>query len=207
MKVVKTKISLAICVLISILVTTGCTVSTQPSSNLPSPDPSPSTEQVKDLGDEFRVIADASCQMARETGVTERADGTTTRSVLVPDIYAYKDFFAAVISDTGGQEPIWTIEDFASCVDFINYVMAEEIGSEYEILVSGDLEAGLIRSEYVVEDFGSVSMDYVVKDGLFVEVLVTSPDSTTKIYIEYGAPSEQDIQYFREAIDLWVSSN
>jgi hypothetical protein len=145
--------------------------------------------------------------MARETGVTERADGTTFRSVLVPDIYAYKDFFAAIISDTGGQEPIWTIEDFASCVDFINYAMAEEIGSEYEILLSGDLDAGLIRSEQVVADFGSVFMDYVVKDGLFAEVLVTSPDSTTKIYIEYGAPSEQDIQYFREAIDLWVSSN
>ena len=207
MNFMKTKLSFAICVLIAILVTTGCTVNTQPSSNLPSPVPSPSTEQVEDIGDEFRVIADASCQMARETGVTERADGTNTRSVLVPDIYAYNDFFAAVISDTCGQEPIWTIEDFASCVDFINYVMAEEVGSEYEILVSGDLEAGLIRSEYVVDDFGSVFMDYVVKDGVFVEVLVTSPDSKTKIYIEYGTPSEQDIQYFRDAIDLWLSSN
>jgi hypothetical protein len=206
-KPVKMKLGLAICVLISIFVTTGCAVNTQTSLNPPSPTPSASADEVKDIGDEFRAIADASCQLARETGVTERADGTTSRSVLVPDIYAYNDFFAAVVSDAGGQEPIWTVEDFASCVDFINYVMAEESGSEYEILLSGDLDSGLIRSEYVVDDSSSVLMDYVVKDGVFVEVLVTSPDSSTKIFIEYGAPSDQDIQYFREAIDLWLSSN
>ena len=204
-KNVKKKLSVAISLVLGIVVTTGCAAIDSPSSILPSALPSPSAEQAADLVDEFRMIADASCEMAREIGVTERADGTNLRSVLVPESYSYNDFFAAVISDSGGQEPIWTIEDFISCVDYINFIMAEEGGSEYEISLSGNIADGLIRSEYEVDDYGTVVMDYVVRDGVFVEVMITSPESTSNVYIEYGTPSEQDIESFREAIDIWIA--
>ncbi len=192
----------------SILATSGCTASTTPSSNLPSSSPSALAELDSDLRNEFRLIADASCQKARDIGVTERgADGTTTRLVLVPDTLLYKDFFAAVISDTGGKEPIWTVEDFISCLDSVNFLMAEEVGAEYEISVSGNQADGLIRSEYVVDDVVVVTRDYLVRDGVFVEVVVTSPDSSAKILIDYGTPADPDIVYFREAIDLWLAGS
>ncbi len=194
--------------LFAILSTSGCTASTTPSSNLPVSSPSAPAELESDLRNEFRQIADASCQKARDIGVTERgADGTTTRLVLVPETFLYKDFFAAVISDTGGQEPIWTVEDFISCLDSVNFLMAEEVGAEYEISVSGNQADGLIRSEYVVDDLLVVTRDYLVRNGVFVEVVVTSPDSSTKILIDYGTPAEQDIVYFREAIDLWLAGS
>jgi hypothetical protein len=44
-----------------------------------------------------------------------------------------------------------------------------------------------------------------VPDGVFVEVMITSPESTSNVYIEYGTPSEQDIESFREAIDIWIA--
>jgi hypothetical protein len=197
----------AIFVLAGCLVITGCNSGTVPDSTLPSAQPDALVEAVGDLVDEFRMIADASCEMAREIGVTERAEGTTLRLVFVPEAYSYNDFFAAVVSDSGGQEPIWTTEDFMSCVDSINFILAEEGGSEYEISVSGNLADGLIRSVYEVEDYGQIVSDYVVRNGVFVEAVVASPESTSKIYIEYGTPSDDDIASFREAIDMWIAGN
>jgi hypothetical protein len=112
-----------------------------------------------------------------------------------------------VISDTGGQEPIWTVEDFISCLDSVNFLMAEEVGAEYEISLSGNQSDGLIRSEYAVDDLVVVTRDYLVRNGVFVEVVVTSPDSSAKILIDYGTPAEQDIVFFREAIDLWLAGS
>jgi hypothetical protein len=125
--------------------------------------------------------------------------------VLLPVSYLYNDFFAAVVNDEGGVEPIWTPEDFVACLDYVSFAMAEESGSEYEISLTGDLDAGLIRSEQPVADSDPYIMDYVIKDGLIVEVTTTFGESITKVSIEYGIPSETDIESFREAIDLWLA--
>lgn len=186
------------------MILTGCVSDRVANPALPDSLPSAPALEVLDIDQEFRSIASASCGKAYEIGVTEQIVGSTTRSVLVPETYLYNDFFAAVISDEGGQEPIWTPEDFVACLDFVNYSMAEEVGAEYEILVSGDAENGLFRTEQIFDEFGTLVMDYVVKDGVFVEVTVSSPDSSTQVLVVYGTPTETDIVYFREAIDLWL---
>jgi hypothetical protein len=121
--------------------------------------------------------------------------------------YLYNDFFAAVVNDDGGVEPIWSTESFAVCIDYINFMMTEESGSEYELLVSGDIASGSLKSEYFVEDYGTIVTNYEVKEGVFQEVRTKSPDSESVTLVEYGTPSEQDIERFREAIDLFLATN
>ena len=111
-----------------------------------------------------------------------------------------------MVNDDGGVEPIWSTEVFSVCIDHINFLMAEDSDSEYEVLVSGDLAAGNLRAEYEVADFGTIVSDYVVEDGVFVEVRTKSPDTESVTVAEYGTPSEADIESFREAIDLFLAS-
>lgn len=200
----RTKVALPL--LASVLLLAGCISDSAPASLEPSPLPDSPASENTDLAQGFRLIADTSCQMSYDIGVTEIVLGTTNRSVMVPEAYIYNDFFAAVISDEGGLEPIWSPDNFVSCFDYVNFVSAEEVGAEYEILLSGDLDSGLITSEYKLEESGSIIMNYVVKDGVFVRVTVTSPSSTTEYIIKYGLPSETDIAYFQEAIDSWLAS-
>jgi hypothetical protein len=186
----------------------GCAAGSIPETSSPStsPTPSASAEENIDLSEEFRKIAKVSCDRAYEEGVTERSEGSTDRLVLLPVSYLYNDFFAAVVNDDGGVEPIWSTEVFSVCIDHINFLMAEDSDSEYEVLVSGDLAAGNLRAEYEVADFGTIVSDYVVKDGVFVEVRTKSPDTESVTVAEYGTPSEADIESFREAIDLFLAS-
>lgn len=186
----------------------GCAAGSVPETSSPSTSPSPSAsaEENIDLSEEFRKIAKVSCDRAYEEGVTERSEGSTDRLVLLPVSYLYNDFFAAVVNDDGGVEPIWSTEVFSVCIDHINFLMAEDSDSEYEVLVSGDLATGNLRSEYEVADFGTIVSDYVVKDGVFVEVRTKSPDTESVTVAEYGTPSEADIESFREAIDLFLAS-
>jgi hypothetical protein len=120
--------------------------------------------------------------------------------------YLYNDFFAAVVNDEGGVEPIWSTEIFSACADHINFLMAEESNSEYEIQVSGDLAGGKLRAEYQGGDYGTIVTDYVVVDGFFVEVTTNSAEAKQATVLEYGTPSEADIESFREAIDLFLSN-
>jgi hypothetical protein len=186
----------------------GCAAGSVPETSSPSTSPSPSAsaEENIDLSEEFRKIAKVSCDKAYEEGVTERSESSTDRLVLLPVSYLYNDFFAAVVNDDGGVEPIWSTEVFSVCIDHINFLMAEDSDSEYEVLVSGDLAAGNLRAEYEVADFGTIVSDYVVKDGVFVEVRTKSPDTESVTVAEYGTPSEADIESFREAIDLFLAS-
>jgi hypothetical protein len=203
-KRLKSTLSLAL----GVFFLTGCTTGSLPGTSSPSSSPSSSaaTEANPDLSEDFREIAKTSCDKAYEEGVTERVEGRADRLVLLPVSYLYNDFFAAVVNDDGGVEPIWSTEFFSVCMDYINFMMAEESGSEYEILVSGDLANGTLRSEYEVADYGSIVSDYVVEDGVFVEVRTTSPESESVTIVEYGTPSEADIESFREAIDLFLAS-
>jgi hypothetical protein len=186
----------------------GCAAGSLPETSSPSTSPSPSAsaEENVDLSEEFRKIAKVSCDKAYEEGVTERSESSTDRLVLLPVSYLYNDFFAAVVNDDGGVEPIWSTEVFSVCIDHINFLMAEDSDSEYEVLVSGDLAAGNLRAEYEVADFGTIVSDYVVEDGVFVEVRTKSPDTESVTVAEYGTPSEADIESFREAIDLFLAS-
>jgi hypothetical protein len=186
----------------------GCAAGSLPETSSPSTSPSPSAsaEGNVDLPEEFRKIAKVSCDKAYEEGVTERSESSTDRLVLLPVSYLYNDFFAAVVNDDGGVEPIWSTEVFSVCIDHINFLMAEDSDSEYEVLVSGDLAAGNLRAEYEVADFGTIVSDYVVEDGVFVEVRTKSPDTESVTVAEYGTPSEADIESFREAIDLFLAS-
>ena len=183
---------------------TGCVAEAIPPSASPN-EPSESSVPV-DLAKEFRSIADASCQMAYEIGVTEVVVGAPNRLVLFPESYSYNDFSAAVVSDDGDGAPIWSTEDFVVCVDSINYSMAEEGGSQYELIISGDLDAGKLRSEYSVEGYGLVVTDYTVRDGVIIEVKSSFEDSQTVTEVQYGLPSEQDMEHFRNAIDAFLSS-
>jgi hypothetical protein len=171
----------------------------------PSPSSSAGEQGSSELNVEFRKIAKVSCDKAYEEGVTERSDVSADRLVLLPVSYLYNDFFAAVVNDEGGVEPIWSTEIFSVCIDYINFLMAEESNSEYEITVSGDLAGGTLRTEYQVDDFGTIVSDYVIEDGLFVEVRTKSPETESVTLVEYGTPSEADIEAFREAIDLFLS--
>jgi hypothetical protein len=179
---------------------------TETSSPKPLPSDSPSSEENVDLTKSFREIAKTSCDRAYEEGVTERIQGQTDRLVLLPASYLYNDFFAAVVNDDGGVEPIWSTEMFSVCIDHINFLMAEESDSKYEIFVSGDLAKGVLQSEYKASENGIIVMDYVIKDGVFAEVRTNSPETEYVTLINYGTPSEADIESFREAIDLFLAS-
>jgi hypothetical protein len=193
---------LALTIVVTLL--TGCASVAIPGDS--SPKPSLSADEIgsSTLSLEFQKIAKASCDRAYDEGVTERVDGIADRLVLLPVSYLYNDFFAAVVNDEGGVEPIWSTEIFSVCIDHINFLMAEESNSEYEIVVSGDLAGGNLRSEYEVDDYGTIVTEYVVEDGFFVEVRTQSPETKSVTAVEYGTPSEEDIQSFREAIDLFL---
>jgi hypothetical protein len=184
----------------------GCASVAVPSDSSPLPSLSAEAIDTSTLALEFQKIAESSCNRAYDEGVTERVDGIANRLVLLPVRYLYNDFFAAVVNDDGGVEPIWSTEVFSACVDHINFLMAEESKSEYEIQVSGDLSSGALRVEYQVDDYGTVVTDYFVDDGFFVEVRTKSPETKPTTVLEYGTPSEADIESFREAIDLFLSS-
>jgi len=77
-----------------------------------------------ELDREFRVFADASCQRTNEIVVTETIIGSSARLVLVPESPACKGFTAAVVTNEGGETPIWSTKDFAVCVDSVNYSAA-----------------------------------------------------------------------------------
>ncbi len=185
----------------------GCTAEA-PQATTPSvttTTPSASADVDVDLDKEFRTIVDASCDRAYEIGVTESVGGTDTRLVLVPVAFAYNDFTAAVVNNDAGLTPIWSTEEFAVCIDSINFSMSEEGGSEYAITVSGDLAGGQLRSEYIVDDYGTFITDYVVVDGLITEVTSTTPESTSAKTIRYGMPSDADVRHFQGAIDAFLA--
>lgn len=186
----------------------GCAPEAANVVTTPSPTADATTPVVVDvdLDAQFRTIVDASCDMAYEVGVTETLVGKDSRLVLVPQSEAYNDFTAAVVNDSGGITPIWSTEEFAVCIDSINFSMSEDGGSTYAIAVSGDLAAGTLRSEYSVEDYGTFITDYVIVDGLITEVTSQTPGATTVKTIRYGMPSDVDIEHFREAIDAFMAS-
>jgi hypothetical protein len=184
----------------------GCASVATPSDSSPLPSSSADAIDASTLALEFQKIAASSCDRAYDEGVTERVDGIANRLVLLPVSYLYNDFFAAVVNDEGGVEPIWSTEIFSACADHINFLMAEESNSEYEIQVSGDLAGGKLRAEYQGGDYGTVVTDYVVVDGFFVEVTTNSAEAKQATVLEYGTPSEADIESFREAIDLFLSN-
>jgi hypothetical protein len=199
--------TVAVAVAIGLLVA-GCTTDPTPSPDAPTSTPKASeTPGVPvDLATEFRSIVDASCDRAYELGITESVEGSDTRLVLVPQAQAYNDFTAAAVNNDIGLTPIWSTEDFAVCIESINYSMSEDGGSVYGNVVTGDLASGKLRSEYVVEDYGVFVSDYVVVDGFIVEVTSTTPDSTTSTAVRYGMPSDGDLEHFRDAIDSFLAS-
>jgi hypothetical protein len=184
----------------------GCASVATPSDSSPLPSSSADAIDASTLALEFQKIAASSCDRAYDEGVTERVDGIANRLVLLPVSYLYNDFFAAVVNDEGGVEPIWSTEIFSACADHINFLMAEESNSEYEIQVSGDLAGGKLRAEYQGGDYGTIVTDYVVVDGFFVEVTTNSAEAKQATVLKYGTPSEADIESFREAIDLFLSN-
>jgi hypothetical protein len=184
----------------------GCASVATPSDSSPLPSSSADAIDASTLALEFQKIAASSCDRAYDEGVTERVDGIANRLVLLPVSYLYNDFFAAVVNDEGGVEPIWSTEIFSACADHINFLMAEESNSEYEIQVSGDLAGGKLRAEYQGGDYGTIVTDYVVVDVFFVEVTTNSAEAKQATVLEYGTPSEADIESFREAIDLFLSN-
>ena len=189
------------------LLLAGCASEPSVVDTTPSPtSDSPQTPAAEvDIDAEFRTIVDASCDRAYEVGVTETLVGKDSRLVLVPQSEAYNDFTAAVVNDAGGITPIWSTEEFAVCIDSINFSMSEEGGSEYAITVSGDFAAGQLRSEYTVEDYGVFVTDYVIVDGLITEVTTTTPESTSAKTVRYGMPSDADVRHFQEAIDAFLA--
>lgn len=189
------------------LVLTGCSAASPPGTASPTAETeSSATPEIEvDLDAAFRTIVDASCARAYEVGVTESVVGSDTRLVLVPVANAYNDFTAAVVNNDGGISPIWSTEEFAVCIDSINFSMSEDGGSAYAIAVSGDLAMGRLRSEYTVEEYGIFVTDYVVVDGLITSVTSQTPDQTSQKEIRYGMPSEADVLHFREAIDSFLA--
>jgi hypothetical protein len=193
--------------LAAVLLLGGCTT-TEPQATVPpvtTPTSSESQDVAVDLDKEFRTIVDASCDRAYEIGVTESVVGSDTRLVLVPVTDAYNDFTAAVVNNDAGLTPIWSTEEFAVCIDSINFSMSEEGGSEYAITVSGDFASGQLRSEYTVEDYGVFVNDYVIVDGLITEVTTMTPESTSAKTVRYGMPSDADVRHFQEAIDAFLA--
>ena len=191
----------------AVLLLGGCTTA-EPQATVPpttTPTSSESPDAAVDLDKEFRTIVDSSCDRAYEIGVTESVVGSDTRLVLVPVANAYNDFTAAVVNNDAGLTPIWSTEEFAVCIDSINFSMSEEGGSEYAIAVSGDFAAGQLRSEYTVEDYGVFVTDYVIVDGLITEVTTTTPESTSAKTVRYGMPSDADVRHFQEAIDAFLA--
>lgn len=201
------KLRKLICLIAGVLFLSACSTESTPNSSTPSSSPisSEPTLATADPYLEFRKIAETSCNKAYDEGVTERVVGVSNRLVLLPVSFLYNDFFAAVVSDEEGVEPIWSSELFAVCVDYVNFMMAEESGSEYEIVVSGDSTIGPLRSEYTIEDCGTIVTEFKLEDGVFIEAWTKSPESESVTLIEYGIPSDQDIVHFREAIDLFLA--
>ena len=151
----------------------------------------------------FRTIADASCEKAYAEGVTEFAADDSGRLILVPKDQGYQDFSAVSISDSGVGELIWSTEVFYACNASIGFSFADDSLSEYGVIEfnqsdgSYTVTVGEGESEFVAT--------YAVSDGLIRSGSSTSDGEAVVLDVEYGMPSDADIQILRDTVDVFLA--
>lgn len=168
--------------------------------------PEPTTIAVPDdVAGTFRTIADASCEKAYADGVTESATDGSGRLILVPKDQGYQDFSAASISDSGVGELIWSTEVFYACNASIGFSFSDESGSNY-----GTIEFNETDGSYTVtvgEAGSEFVANYTVIDGLIRTGSSTRDGEAVVLDVEYGMPSEADIQILRDTVDAFLAED
>lgn len=198
---------------VSTLLATGCASQPGPTTSPTSPtQPSPTTSPTAtafpipdDIKAAFREIADASCATASADGVTEIATSGSGRLILVPKKDAYQDFSAVSVGESGVGELIWSTEVFYACNASIGFSYSDESNSDY-----GLIEFDASDGSYTVsvgEGKDAYIADYTVSDGLIRTGSSTNGGETTVLTVEYGMPSEADIQILRDAVDGFLAED
>lgn len=174
----------------------------------PSVTTSPTTTAIPvpdDIAAAFREIADASCATASAEGVTEIATGGSGRMILVPKADAYLDFSAVSVGTSGVGELIWSTEEFYACNASIGFSYSDESNSEY-----GLIEFDASDGSYTVtvgEGKDAFVAEYTVSDGLIRTGSSTNGGETTVLTVEYGMPSDADIEILRAAVDAFLAED
>jgi hypothetical protein len=188
----------------------GC--ATSPEASLLPTEPAvtasptaPAVAVPDDVEGSFRRIADASCEKANAEGVTESAVDGSGRLILVPKGQGYEDFSAASISDSGVGELIWSTEVFYACNASIGFSFSDESGSDY-----GTIEFNETDGSYTVtvgEAGSEFVATYTVQDGLIRTGSSTRDGEALVLDVEYGMPSETDIQILRDTVDAFLAED
>jgi hypothetical protein len=175
----------------------GPTMTTSPTATaFPVPD---------DVEGTFREIADASCEKASAEGVTEAGIDGGARLILVPKDQAYQDFSAVSIGASGVGQLIWSTEEFFACNASIGFSFADESNGEY-----GDIEFDSSDGSYSVtvgEGNDAYIAEYAVSDGLIRTGASVSGGERFVFGVEYGMPSEADIQILRDTVDAFLAED
>lgn len=155
-----------------------------------------------DIAGSFREIADASCATAATEGVTEIATDGSGRLILVPKEDAYQDFSAVSVGTSGVGELVWSTEEFYACNASIGFSYSDESNSEYGLIEFDESDGSYTVT--VGEGKDAFVADYAVSDGLIRTGSSTNGGETTVLTVEYGMPSEADIEILRAAVDAFL---
>ncbi len=197
------------------LLVTGCagTVPAEPSGTpTQQTDPTATTSPTAtaaavpipdDVEAAFREIADASCAKASAEGVTEIAADESGRLILVPKEDAYQDFSAVSVGMSGVGELVWSTEEFYACNASIGFSYSDESNSEYGLIEFDPSEGSYTVT--VGEGKDAFIAEYSVSEGLIRSGASTSGGTTVLLTVNYGMPSETDIEILRATVDAFLA--
>jgi hypothetical protein len=154
---------------------------------------------------EFAAVSKASCDKAMAEGVVEKSTSTEGFTlVLVPQDQGYQDFSAAFLAEPDDYQLIYETDAFSACYASMQFSLAEESGSAFEIEVEYDPSDGSFVTTQDLGEFGMSRLEYQTKDGLFTGVKTLGELNADPRSITYGY-SEQDLQILITAVDEYLA--
>lgn len=183
-------------------------MSGSPTANATETATSSPTAAPADVAAAFREIADASCDRANAEGIVEGASDGSQKSILIPKSMAYHDFSAVYYSADEGATLIWSTENFAACIDSINFSLADEGGTNYKLEVTFDpADETFTTSVDQGRNQKPFLSTYTVENGVFVAQHIDADWGQMDVNFVYGMPSDEDIAILHEAVDAFLAEN
>ena len=138
----------------------------------------------------------------------EGATDGSQKSILIPKSMAYQDFSAVYYSADEGATLIWSTENFAACIDSINFALADEGSTTYKIDVTFDSAGGTFTTSVNQgRNQKPYLSTYTVENGVFVAQHIDADWGQMDVGFVYGMPSEEDIAILHDAVDAFLAEN
>jgi hypothetical protein len=147
---------------------------------------------------EFKAIAQASCEKARTEGVREHTVDNSFQSVMVPKESSIDGYSAVWHEPPDRYELIYETDFFMSCAASITFGLFEEAG------IYPTIEVTKTADGYTTVDSQNprfTELNFEVTDGLISAVSIQDLENPTKILIEYAPDRGFSLELIRLAIE------